>query len=91
MQEREIREFSGGYQPEEFGKTVSARDSAEIADALERALDHPLPVPAQKSVSIREGMTAEQYRMANADISADLLTEFIRFLRTGPWVFCWDD
>jgi hypothetical protein len=91
MREQTILEFNGDYHPEDFAKTVSERDGSAMAGALERASKQPLPEPAQKPLSIREGMTGEQYRMANADISGEMLNEFAGFLRKGAFAFFWDD
>jgi hypothetical protein len=83
--------FNSNYHPEEYGKIVSSRDGASMADALERAAAIRLPKPFGKSTLIVEGMTSDQHRMANADLSAAIVRDFIGFLRKGKFSFFWDD
>jgi hypothetical protein len=83
--------FSRDYQCEDRGKVVSAADAAAIADSLERASTHPVPVFPQGPMLLREGMTAEDYRRANAELNSDFLADFIEFLRNGEFSFFWDD
>lgn len=83
--------FSGNYDCEEFGKVISGQDAAAFADALEKAAMEPLPTYNKGPVLIREGMTAVEYRQANAELGTAFLAEFIPFLRGGDFSFFWDD
>jgi len=83
--------FSPNYNCEESGKIVSAADAAALADALEQASKHPLSAFPKGPVLLREGMTANECRLANAKLDADFLPEFIGFLRKGEFSFFWDD
>jgi hypothetical protein len=50
--------FSGNYECEDCGKTISAADAAALADALEQA-QQPLPAFPKGSVLLREGITGQ--------------------------------
>jgi len=84
--------FPSDYHCEDFGKIVTTEDGKSLADALERALATSLKFSAiDGPVLIVEGMNAQEYRLANAPLSADLLKAFIRFLHRGDFKFFWDD
>jgi len=83
--------FLGDYRCDELRKIISADDAAAFADALERASKHPLPAFPKGPVLLLEGMTANQYRQANAGLFADFLAKFIGLLRNGEFSFFWDD
>jgi hypothetical protein len=85
------RNFSGNYECDDGGKIISAADAAALADALERACKHPLPAFPRGPVLLREGMNANACRLANAELDADFLAEFIAFLRNCEFSFLWDD
>jgi len=84
-----------GYQPIEWAypMRVLADDGANWADALERALPGTAsePVAPPRPALIREDMTEEEYHAANRGLSAELLREFITFLRHGAFNFAYDD
>jgi len=83
--------FPGDYECDEWGKNISAADAAALADALEQSATHRLRAFPKGPVLIREGMTVKQYRLANAELNAKFLAEFIEFLRHGEFSFFWDD
>jgi len=84
--------FTGDYDCDDWSKTVLAADAAALADALERTSKQLLPAPTQRRpVLLRDAMTSEEYRMANAELGTDFLAEFIIFLRKGEFSFFWDD
>ena len=83
--------FSPDYQCEECGKIISAADAAALADALEQASKGQLPAFPKGPVVLREGMMANECRLANAKLDANFLVEFIGFLRKGEFSFFWDD
>jgi hypothetical protein len=83
--------FSGNYDCDDATKIVAAPDAAALAGALERAAKQPIAATQNGPVLIREGMAAEQCRMANAKLGVNFLREFIDFLRRGEFGFFWDD
>jgi hypothetical protein len=84
--------FIGDYRPGNAGKIVSAEDGRSLAEALGRAVGNSVRFPAIDGlVLIVECMTPEEYRMANAPLSVDLLEDFVHFLRKGEFSFFWDD
>jgi hypothetical protein len=92
---RSGREQPGGLSPDyecdDWGKSVSTADAAALADALERASRQPLPKFERGPTLLREGMTADEVRMANANLDAGFLKELMQFLRRGEFTFLWDD
>jgi hypothetical protein len=83
--------FSADYECDEWGKSVSAADATALAEALERASRQPLPKFERGPTLLREDVTADEARMANANLDAGSLGELIRFLRRGEFTFLWDD
>jgi hypothetical protein len=83
--------FSGNYECDDCGKIISTPDAAALADALERASKHPLPAFPRGPVLLREGMTAQEYRLSNAVLDAAFLPELVAFFRKGEFSFFWDD
>jgi hypothetical protein len=81
----------GGYDCADYGKVISARDASALAEALELAAQQGLPAPRTGPVLLREGMTAEEHRWANAPLGPDFVHQFVAFLRKGEFSFYWDD
>jgi hypothetical protein len=91
--------FKPDYDPEDWlhAKRVSARDAANLANALSRVRDaivrgnlRPFPRSPRPTI-LGDAMTQDQILAVNRGISAELLDEFIAFLRSGEFVFAWDD
>lgn len=97
----EYWEKNGGYEenykPDDgFTKMVTGEDALNWARALEKVLgglENGTLKPEEKHmpVLIREGMTKEEYDLANCPFGEKLLRDFITFLRKGPFMFAWDD
>lgn len=81
-------QFPHDYRLGDVGKIITAEDGKSLAEALERAMEKRIQLRAiDGPVLIVEGMDAQEYRMANAPLSVDLLNAFIRFALKGDFTF----
>jgi hypothetical protein len=89
--------FDNGYDPDTrvYAKQLLPADTAELADALERALDDPAAAELMRLMSIMTGVTAGSGEAGPPAVHGCLspanLRDLITFLRQGPLVFAWAD
>jgi hypothetical protein len=93
-----LKKFEPDYEPDSwlYAKQMIATDAGALADALENALEalrehRVMLFPQHHPVLLGDGMTEDEFLEANSDLSDEVLTRFVAFLRAGQITFAWDD
>lgn len=90
--------FEPDYNPIDYGyvKTFQRKDATNLAMALEIVLDK-LKVgqiktsPLANPPIISNNLTEAEFELTNRGLTAEVLEEFIRFLRKGEFDYTFDD